>query len=102
MKKWFETENNTNDSAIVVSTRIRFARNISDVPFPDRMSDEQKYDVISKIEKALEKAKFGKDIVLKKIEMEKLTDIEANALVERRIISTAFAKNRIGRALFLS
>ena len=102
MKKWFETENITNDSAIVVSTRIRLARNLSDVPFPDRMSNEQKYDVISKIEKALKNAKFGKDIVLKKIEMEKLQDIEANALAERRIISPAFAKNRVGRALFLS
>lgn len=102
MKKWFATENNTNDSAIVVSTRIRLARNLSDVPFPDRMSDEQKREVILKIEKALNGAKFGKDIKLKKIDMEKIDDFEANAFAERRIISPAFAKNRIGRALFIS
>ena len=102
MKKWFEIENNTNDSAIVVSTRIRLARNLSDIPFPDRMSNEQKYQVVSKVENALSGAKFGKDIILKKIEMDKIDDIVANALVERRIISPVFAKNRIGRALFLS
>ncbi len=102
MKKWFETENNTNDRAVVVSTRIRLARNLSDVPFPNRMNDEQKYEVVSRVEKALENAKFGKDITLKKIDMEKISDIEANAMAERRIISPQFAKNRKGRAIFLS
>lgn len=102
MKKWFEIENTTNDRAVVVSTRIRLARNLSDVPFPDRMSDEQKHEVVSRVEKALENAKFGKDIALNKIDMEKLSDIEANAMAERRIISPQFAAKRNGRALFLS
>lgn len=102
MKKWFETDNNTSDRAIVVSTRIRLARNLSDVPFPNRMIEEQRHNVVSRVEKALCNAKIGKDISLTKIDMEKLSDIEANAMAERRIISPQFAKNRQGRALFLS
>lgn len=102
MKKWFEVENNTNDSSIVVSTRVRLARNLSDIPFPDRMSLEVKKDVIKKVEDALKNAKFGKNITLNKIDMESLDEISANALAERRVISPEFAKNRSGRALFIS
>ena len=102
MKRWFEIDNNLSDRAVVVSTRIRLARNLCDVPFPNRMSDEQKNEVISRIAKALDNAVFAKNIKLEKIDMEKLSDIEANAMAERRIISPEFAKNRIGRAIFLS
>ncbi len=102
MKRWFEIENNPGDRAVVVSTRIRLARNLSDVPFPNRMSDEQKNEVILRIAKALDNAVFAKNIRLEKIDMEKLNDIEANAMAERRIISLEFAKNRKGRAIFLS
>jgi len=102
MNKWFEIDNKTNDRAVVVSTRIRLARNLSDIPFPNRMSDQQKKDVIGRVSSALEKAKFGKDITLKMIDMEKLDNISANAMAERRIISPEFASNRQGRAVFIS
>lgn len=102
MNKWFEIDNKTNDRAVVVSTRIRLARNLSDIPFPNKMTVEQKNDVIDRVEKALEGAKFGKEITLKKIDMTSLNDILANAMAERRIISPEFAKKRQGRALFIS
>lgn len=102
MNKWFETEKNTNDSAIVVSTRIRLARNLCNIPFPDKMTDEQKLDLINKVESALKDEKFAKNIALKKIMMDELDPICANAMVERRIISPQFASKRKSRALFLS
>lgn len=102
MNKWFEVEKNTNDSAIVVSTRIRLARNLCNLPFPDKMTDEQRLDLISKVENALKGEKFAKSITLKKIMMDELDPICANAMVERRIISPQFAAKRSARALFLS
>ena len=102
MKRWFETENNTNDKTVVVSTRIRLARNLLDVPFPNRMSDEQKRKVVERVSVALKDANFGKNVTLKKIDMEHLDDISAYALVERRIISSQFASKRNGSALFIS
>ncbi|MBQ1262844.1 MAG: ATP--guanido phosphotransferase [Oscillospiraceae bacterium] len=102
MNKWFEKDNKTNEQGVVVSTRIRLARNLSDIPFPNRMTDEQKRDVISRTQTALEKAKFAKDITLKMLDMEKLDAVTANAMAERRIISPEFAANRKGRALFIS
>ncbi len=102
MSKWFETVNNTGDSTIVVSTRIRLARNLLDFPFPNVMNEEQKKQVVDKVDKALNGAKFAKKTNFTKINMEDLNDIQANAMAERRIISPEFAKNRNGRALFLS
>ncbi len=102
MNKWFEIEKNTNDSAVVVSTRIRLARNLCNVPFPDKMTDEQRLDLISKVENALKGEKFAKNVTLKKIMMDELDPICANAMVERRIISPQFAANRKARALFIS
>ena len=102
MNKWFEVEKNTNDSAIVVSTRIRLARNLCDLPFPDKMTDEQRLDLINKVENALKGEKFAKAITLKKIMMDELDPICVNAMVERRIISPQFAAKRKSRALFLS
>ena len=102
MNKWFEIDNKTNDAAIVVSTRIRLARNLSDIPFPNRMNEEQKRDVINRVAAALEGEKFGKGIGLELVDMEKIDDISANAMAERRTLSPEFAKNRNGRAIFLS
>ncbi len=102
MNKWFDIEKKTNDSAIVVSTRIRLARNLCDVPFPDKMTLNQKNDVIERVENALKGEKFGKNIVLKKIDMKSIDSITANAMAERRVISPQFALNRDGRAIFLS
>ena len=102
INKWYETDNKTNEQGIVVSTRIRLARNLCGFPFPNRMNEEQKKSVINEVSKALEKAKFAKDITLKMIDMEKLDDISAMAMAERRIISPEFAQNRRGRALFVS
>lgn len=102
MSKWFKMVNNAGDSTIVVSTRIRLARNLLNFPFPNLMNDEQKNQVIDKVEKALNGAKFAKNINFTKIDMGELDEIKANAMAERRIISPEFAKNRNGRALFLS
>ena len=102
MNKWFEIDNKTNDSAIVVSTRIRLARNLSDIPFPNRMNEEQKRNVINRVAEALKGEKFAKGIELNMVDMEKIDDISANAMAERRTVSPEFAKNRNGRAIFLS
>ncbi len=101
MKMWYESDINQNSNS-VISTRVRLARNLSDIPFPNFMSLEQKNDVISKVEKVLLKATFINNTKLNKIDMQKLSEIEAKALAERRVISPGFAKNRDGKALFAS
>ncbi|MFL0248507.1 protein arginine kinase [Candidatus Clostridium stratigraminis] len=50
MKNWLRTEENTNE--IVLSSRIRLARNIDKLPFPDRLSTEKGKEVVNRVEKA--------------------------------------------------
>ena len=50
MPTWFDKKGT--DSDVVISTRIRLARNIAGVPFPFRISDEQAKSVTEKIRAA--------------------------------------------------
>lgn len=95
MSKWYLGEGDHND--IVISTRIRFARNIAEYPFPVRLDNKSKIALNEKIRDAItEKEK------LKYIELKTLTRAEAVSLAERHIISPEFASNFDGRALLIS
>ena len=53
---WYESTGK--DTDVVISTRIRLARNLADKPFPGKMSAEDAEEVISKTKKALEGEKL--------------------------------------------
>ena len=97
MDKWYLK--NGKDADTVFSVRIRLARNLSGFPFPNKMSDEQKYSVIQKVSDAVFKSEVGKDY--KFIDMDKISETEAIFLAERHLISPEFIKNTKGRALIL-
>ena len=86
--------------SVVISTRIRLARNIADYPFPVRLSPEQGAQVIQKAHEALNEEKSAAP-EFEFIDMSKLTPARAMSLSERHLISPEFAKNREGRALML-
>jgi protein arginine kinase len=50
MNNWMKAQGSNND--IVLSSRIRLARNIKNIPFPDRLSEEKGKDVVKQIEDA--------------------------------------------------
>ena len=99
MSKWYNSCGNQSDT--VISTRIRLARNIADMPFPSRMSAQQRKEVNLAVKEAIicdsEAAKR-----YKYIEMDTLPDITVMSMVERHIISPEFAKARDNKALILS
>lgn len=47
MSKWYTAQGNNSD--VVVSSKIRLARNLADAPFPSRMSNEVRKMVCKKI-----------------------------------------------------
>lgn len=98
MKKWYE--NST--EPITVSTRIRLARNLSNVPFPGTMSGAQMLETNRKIAETLCNGNSVLSKDLHCIQMDQLQDAEAWAMVERHIVSPNFAKNRANRMLILS
>jgi protein arginine kinase len=97
--KWYLETGPLGD--VVISTRIRLARNIADYPFPCRLSPEQGRDVISKAQEAL-LCENEVDSEFDFIDMQKLTPARAMSLSERHLISPEFAKIRDGRALMLN
>ena len=95
---WFRHHGDEGD--ICVSTRVRFARNISKYPFPGRMSDEQARELISDAAKALAGSEIG--VHFRLVDMEQCSSLERAALVERHIISPDLAEGGIPRAVLIS
>ena len=100
MNKWYEEIGKNQDT--VISTRIRFARNLSGVPFPHHATPEQKQQVINTVASALEGVHLKDKVVAHRVDMDKVTSEEAGSYVERHIISPDFAENREGKALFIT
>lgn len=97
MSKWYIGAGEQSD--IVVSTRIRLARNIAEYPFPNKLNTKSRTELNTLIKEAVEADnKFGLDFK----EMKTLARFEAASMAERHIISPEFASDADGRALLLS
>lgn len=97
MSKWYIGAGEQSD--IVVSTRIRLARNIAEYPFPNKLNTKSRMELNNVIKEALESDnKYN----LRFLEMRTLARFEAASMAERHIISPEFASDLDGRALMLS
>ena len=85
---------------IVLTSRVRLARNLKDTPFPGRASKQQRADHLQAIQPVVEtlppmKKGFSSDLV-------SLEDLDRQLLVERHLISRELAKKKQGAAFVLS
>ena len=97
MSKWYLGVGEQSD--IVVSTRVRLARNIADYPFPAKLNTKSRTELNNLIKEAVEK---DNPFNLRFMEMKTLARFEAASMAERHIISPEFASDADGRALMLS
>ncbi len=97
MNKWYIEKGDQGD--VVLSTRIRLARNLDEFPFPSRLDVAGKNKVNSIVKSTLFE-NDGKDFSY--IEMKDLTRLQAVSLAERHLISPEFASKKDGSALILS
>lgn len=95
MSKWYIGAGEQND--VVISTRIRLARNIDEYPFPCKLDTKLR----TKLNKKIGDAICDKE-QLNFIEMKTLTQPQIVSLAEKHIISPEFASSYDGRALLLS
>ena len=100
MSNWYQNEAVNSD--IAVSSRIRIARNLKGIPFPSKMSLEQKQSLNKKVKQAItySNSSFAKS--LKYIEMRDIPENQRFAMVERHIISPEFATKGLDGAIILS
>ena len=78
------------DSDVVISSRIRFARNIKGYRFPVIMSDKERKEIIDILEKSIDKKKY------KLLKMQDIDDVTKLSLMEKHIISKEFVGDELG------
>ncbi len=92
--KWYRASGQEGD--VVISTRVRLARNLARMPFPACMNPEQKRQAAEAVVGALPEGEF------RVIDMHALPHITALSLVERHLISPEFSRQEEGSVLCLS
>ena len=86
---WYNTVGKEND--IILSSRVRFARNLAGFPFGSRLKDEQAHQIVDQVSALLAQNGFEKK--------ENLSPIEALSYVEKHYISREFAEKKGPHAL---
>lgn len=88
---WYQVKGN--DSDTVLSSRVRFARNLSGYRFDDALKKEDAEEIIGKVENAL-----GEEFT--KVNLNDCTALTAASLVEQHLVSRDFTEKKGPRALF--
>ena len=78
------------ESDVVVSSRIRLARNIIEYPFETRYSKKENEEIVNKIKEVLPSIGYG----LKILKLKDMDDITKMSLVEKRLVSPDFVMNK--------
>lgn len=78
------------ESDVVVSSRIRLARNLNEFPFTTKYKKQEALKIINKMEEILPGLGYG----LKVLKMKDIDEITIMSLIEKHIISPDFALNK--------
>lgn len=89
------------ESDVVISSRVRLARNLANTPFPWRLTPEELVYVKDRVTGAFRKTCLGEGEKPLVVDLEDLDEIEIDALAERRIISPKMTRKTRGKALLL-
>jgi protein arginine kinase len=90
------------DSDIVLSSRVRLARNLQNYSFPTLLSSEAAKTIIDVFEKKFANQSFGSFGKLELLQMDKMQPIERRVLMEKHLISPDLAENSHFGACLLS
>ncbi len=100
MSSWYNSA--TDNSDIIVTSRIRLARNLQGYAFPSRMSDQDFLEMNAKIKEAILESNTPFAKKLKYIDMNDVPERETFAMVERHVISPEFARKKKNKAIIIS
>ena len=87
-------------SNIVMSSRIRLARNLAKLPFPNKAGKKELNEILSSVQGAVENMDYLKKSIFFKIN--ELDNIDKQFLIERHLMSHEHASNPEGKALIVS
>lgn len=82
------------DGDIVLSSRVRLARNVKDIPFGNKINKEQEEFISEKCRKALKDLKY--------IDLGSMSEVEKTSLLEQHIISSDMLGNEKRKAILIN
>ncbi len=91
---WYHTPGKEQD--VVISTRVRFARNISDIPFVSRMDAAAAASLMEQLDPILESGGFVKT------DFQDVSRAQAYSFLEKHYVSPSFIKVSLPHALYLN
>lgn len=100
MSRWYIDKTAQDD--IAVSCRIRLARNIQGLPFPNRMTGDDRKELNDRVKAAILNSNTPFSKSLKYINMSDIPEIQRYSMVERHIISPEFAAKTEDCGIILS
>jgi len=99
--KWMEGTGPECD--VVISSRVRLARNISEYPFPHFMSEEQAEQVANAVRLAVsQKELTGVIGQLEFVDLSELTQTERQILMEKHLVSLQHIESIVHRAVVIA
>ncbi|MFS0725942.1 protein arginine kinase [Paenibacillus sp. 1P07SE] len=90
------------DSEIVISSRIRIARNLRHHPFPMLATNQQSREVMERLIEVSRSGRLGELGSFETFALSDLSELEKRVLVEKHLISPNLANESRGGALVLS
>jgi protein arginine kinase len=87
------------DSQVVLSSRVRLARNIANSPFPSRADTDRRVSILSFVKNAVDKSEGLRRGTF--VDCGKLDDLDRSFLVERHLASVELTRCRDSCALFI-
>lgn len=99
MLKWYDEEGEFTD--VVISSRVRLARNLKKYPFSTRLSDEKAVALVEEVNSRLKDIDSG-DGKLFSYRLDAMEEAERMAMVERHILSPLIAGKKQASGLLLS
>lgn len=88
------------NAEIVISSRVRLARNLADIPFPHKADPKQREKVIAIVLRAVEKCEFLKNSLV--LNLEEIEPLDRHFLMERHLISMELVGSKKSGAVVIS
>lgn len=92
MSKWYENE--VVDQGIIISSRVRLARNLKKYPFPNRLTEQQSSQMLEEMKQTLITETQKENLSLQYIPISQLNSHEKLSMMERHIISLPLVEKK--------
>ncbi len=100
MLKWYEQ--NVPDSDVVISSRVRLARNLENYLFSAKLEEENAIELVNEVKGLTTSLALAQSRKFYACNISTLTDIDKSAMVERHIVSPLLAEKKQTTGIILS